>query len=192
MILSESMAKKIFGETEPMGQRVQRSNDGDRESDCVITGIIKDLPQNSHFHTNFIMPLAYTWGNQAEWKQDFLLTYVSLQNGVDPLKVSERINGMYQKLGERFPEVKGTRSFFQPITSIHLSSNLKDELEANGNKVLVYATAFIGLIIVVLAWINYVNLETARFVARAREVGLRRIIGSDKSDLAVQFLVEYF
>jgi len=138
------------------------------------------------------MPLAYTWGNQAEWKQDFLLTYVSLQNGVDPLKVSERINGMYQKLGERFPEVKGTRSFFQPITSIHLSSNLKDELEANGNKVLVYATAFIGLIIVVLAWINYVNLETARFVARAREVGVRRIIGSDKSDLAIQFLVEYF
>jgi putative ABC transport system permease protein len=182
----------IFGEAEPLGQRIQRPNDSDQESDFVITGIIKDLPENSHFHANFITPLVYTWGNQDEWKQDFLLTYISLQKGVDPLKVSERVNLMCQKLSEKFPEIRGTQSFLQPITSIHLSSNLKDELEANGSRLQVYVAGFIGLIILVIAWINYINLETARFVTRAREVGVRRIIGSSKTDLAFQFLVEYF
>ena len=69
---------------------------------------------------------------------------------------------------------------------------MTDEIEANGSKGLVYIASAIGLIILIIAWINYVNLETARFAARAREVSVRRIIGSAKSDLALQFLIEYF
>jgi putative ABC transport system permease protein len=192
MVLSESMAKKIFGDAEPMGQRLQRPNDADRESDCVITGIFKDIPQNSHFHANFIVPLEYIWANQDEWKQDFLLTYFSFEKGGDPVLTNNRLNRLYRKLEKKNPEVKGAKPFLQPITSIHLSSHLRDELESNESKLLVYVASFIGVIILVIAWINYINLETARFVMRAREVGVRRIIGSGKSDLALQFLVEYF
>ncbi len=192
MVLSESMAKKIFGDTEPLGQRIQRPNDGDQESDCVVTGIIRDLPQNSHFHANFIVPLEYIWEFQTEWKQDFLLTYVSFEKGSDPELFNDRLNQLYRKLEIKYPEVKETKSFLQPLISIHLSSNMRDELEVNGNKNLVYLASLIGLIILVIAWINYVNLETARFATRAREVSVRRIIGSAKSDLALQFFIEYF
>lgn len=192
MVLSESMARKIFGDEEPLGQHIQMPNDGDRESECVITGVIKDLPPNSHMHANFIVPLVYDWKQQTEWSQDFLHTYISLGKEADPKLFNDRLNEVYRKMESENPEIKGTKNFLQPITSIHLSSQLPDELEVNGSKNLVYIASAIALIILIIAWINYVNLETARFVTRAREVSVRRIIGSTKSDLALQFLVEYF
>lgn len=192
MVLSESMAKKIFSGAEPLGQHIQLPDDDTGERDFVITGVIKDIPQNSHFHANFIVPLKDSWRNADEWKRGFLLTYITLEKGSDPSLITDRLNQLYRKLENKNPEVIGTRPFLQAITSIHLSSDLKDELEANGSKTLVFGMSFIGLIILVIAWINYVNLETARFVTRAREVGVRRIIGSGKADLALQFLTEYF
>ena len=192
MVLSETMARKIFGDEEPLGKHIQMPNDGDRESECVITGIIKDLPQNSHFHTNFIVPLAYNWNEGKEWKESFIHTYVLLAEGTPSEQFNEHLNQMYRNMERIHPEIKGTENLFQPITSIHLFSNLENELETNGSLSLVFIAILIGLIILVIAWINYVNLETARFVARAREVSVRRIIGSAKSDLALQFLIEYF
>jgi hypothetical protein len=76
MVLSESMARKIFGEEDPMGQHVQMPNDGGRESDCIVTGIIKDFPANSHLHANFVVPLYYDWSQQTECSQDFINTYI--------------------------------------------------------------------------------------------------------------------
>lgn len=192
IILSESMARKIFGDNDPMGQLIQMPNDGDRETDCVVTGIIKDFPTNSHLHANFIVPLDYNWSQQSEWSQDFLHTYISLKDKADPKQFSDHLNQVYRKMELVNPEVKGAKSFLQPITSIHLTSKMHDEMEVNGSLNLVYIASAIGLIILIIAWINYVNLETARFAARAREVSVRRIIGSAKSDLAIQFLIEYF
>jgi putative ABC transport system permease protein len=192
MVLSESMARKIFGEEEPLGQHVQMPNDGGRESDCLITGIIKDFPANSHLHANFVVPLTYDWSQQTEWSQDFMHTYISLKEGADPKQFSDHLDRVYRKLETQSPDVKGTKNFLQPIASIHLTSQMPDEMEVNGSQNLVYIAFAIGLIILIIAWINYVNLETARFAARAREVSVRRIIGSAKSDLALQFLIEYF
>ena len=192
MVLSESMARKIFGDDEPLGQSIQMPNDGGRESECVITGVIKDLPQNSHFHANFIVPLSYDWSQYTEWSQDYLHTYISLVEGTTPKQFSDHLDQVYRKMEVTHPEIKGTKNIVQPITSIHLFSNLESELEVNGSLNLVYIAAAIGLIILIIAWINYVNLETARFASRAREVSVRRIIGSAKSDLALQFLIEYF
>jgi putative ABC transport system permease protein len=191
IVLSEKMAKKVFGNEDPMGQHLQFSNDGGRPPEYVVTGIIRDIPQNSHFHTNFIVPLDYRWGDHNEWRQDALMTYVSLSATADTKQLTQRMNQLLAGLGELYHEVKGTKVLLQPITSIHLDSQLQDELEVNGDRDLVYLAGFIALIILVIAWINYVNLETARFVTRAREVGVRRVIGSGRTDLVVQFLVEY-
>jgi putative ABC transport system permease protein len=191
MVLSESMAKKVFGDMEPMGQHIQRPNDSGTESEYVVSGIIRDIPQNSHFHTNFVTPLEYRWGNQNEWKQDALMTYISLVDGVSLIQLSDRLERLYNSLGKLYAEVKDTKALLQPLTSIHLDSHLQGELEVNGSRELVYLASLIALVIMVIAWINYVNLETARFVTRAREVGIRRVIGSGKSDLFLQFLIEY-
>lgn len=192
IVLSESMARKIFGNEEPIGQLIQMPNDGNNESDRVVTGIIKDFPSNSHLHAHFIVPLVYNWSQQSEWSQDFLHTYISLKAETDPAQFVDRLNQIYQQLKVQHADMKGAKNFLQPITSIHLGSQLPDEIEVNGNLNLVYIAFAIGLIILIIAWINYVNLETARFATRAREVGVRRIIGSARSDLAFQFLVEYF
>lgn len=192
MVLTQSMAQKIFGDDEPIGQVLQMPGDGDRETDVVVTGIVKDFPDNSHVHANFIVPLKYDWSHRTEWSQDFLHTYISLKAGINPQQFTDRLNQLYRTLEPLNPEVRGAKNFLQPITSIHLTSQMPDEIEVNGSQDLVYIAVAIGLIILIIAWINYVNLETARFAARAREVSVRRIIGSGKLDLALQFLVEYF
>jgi putative ABC transport system permease protein len=192
MVVSQSMAKKIFGDEEPVGQHIQMPNDGGGESERVITGVFKDFPSNSHMHANFIVPLEPPMKDGDEWSQAFLHTYISLKQGHHPEVVSNRLNQLYQKMAGKYPEMKEAKSFLQPVVSIHLSSQMQDELEVNGSKSLVYIALAIALVILVIAWINYINLETARFATRAREVSVRRIIGSSKSDLALQFLVEYF
>lgn len=192
MVLTQSMAKKIFGDEEPMGQLLQMPDDSEGDKNFVVTGIVKDFPVNSHFHANFIIPLGSDWSNLEDWKDSFIYTYVKLEKGIDSEQFTDRLNLVYRKLATLNPEVNETMNFLQPITAIHLNSQLQDEIEVNGSRNLVYITLAIGLIILIIAWINYVNLETARFATRAREVSVRRIIGSAKSDLALQFLVEYF
>lgn len=191
VVLSQSMAKKVFGDADPIGQRLQRPDDGYGETDCVVTGVLMDVPANSHFHANFIVPLQYRWPNPDPWMDASLMTYITLNKQNDPESVDDRLNTLYRRIETVHPEVMGAHSFLQPVTSIHLSSHLKDELESNGSKSLVFVAALIALVILVIGWINYINLETARFLLRGREVGVRRVIGSGKSDLAIQFLIEY-
>lgn len=191
VVLSQSMAKKVFGDTDPIGQRLQRPDDGNGETDCVVTGVLMDIPANSHFHANFIVPLQYRWPNPDPWMDASLMTYITLDKQHDHEPVNDRLNALYRRIEKIYPEVIGAHAFLQPVTSIHLSSRLKDELESNGSKTLVFVASLIALGILVIGWINYINLETARFLLRAREVGVRRIIGSGKSDLAIQFIIEY-
>src|SRR5689334_9901682 len=128
VVLSESMARKIFGEEEPMGQHIQMPDDGDRESECVITGIIKDLPVNSHLHANFVVPLTLAWGQQNEWSQDFLHTYIALENSSNAMAFKDRLDRVYRRKELQYPEIKGAINLLQPITSIHLTSHMTDEI----------------------------------------------------------------
>jgi putative ABC transport system permease protein len=189
VVLSESMARKIFGQDDPIGRHIDRPNDAGDVQEWVVTGILKDIPLNAHFHANFVV--RGNWFRDDQWKTDFLLSYIVLEPGSDPSRVTSRLNQLLRKIERTNPEVKDAKMFLQPLTSIHLSSDLQGELEMNGSQTLLYGMTFIGLVVLIMAWINYINLQTARFVARAREVGVRRIIGSGKSDLALQFLIEY-
>ena len=192
LVISESMAKKLFGHSDPMGQRIDNLNENGDGSDYVVTGILKDIPENAHFHANFIGVVIFEeWGNLDSW-EGFLYTYITLPKETDLSVVARQLDHLNEKLEKADPKTKGAKVILQPVTNIHLYSQLNDELEAGGNKNLIYILFFIGVIILVIAWINYINIETARFITRAREVGIRRIIGSGKGDLAMQFLIEYF
>jgi putative ABC transport system permease protein len=191
LVISESIAKKIFGSADPMGQRIDRI-DENGDAPYVVTGILKDLPENSHFHARFVGKLEEVWPDLQPWSASLIFNYVTLPNETDPLSVADQVNTRMRKVEKAYPQTKGTEIFLQPVTDVHLRSHLKDEFEPNGNEGLIFIMMGIAIVILVIAWINYVNIETARFLTRAKEVGVRRIIGSAKADLATQFLIEYF
>ncbi len=191
LLISESVAKKLFGLEDPIGKHIERIDDHATNSDFVITGVLKDIPDNSHLHASFVSYIDYSWSDITDWKSSGLSTYITLSEGTDPKYIEDRLNAILRKLKTDHPDIIGAKVFLQPVTEIHLQSNLKDEIEPNGNIFLVYALALIGLIILVIAWINYINLETARFTSRIKEIGIRRIVGSAKYQLLVQFLIEY-
>ncbi len=194
LVISEKMAKKLFGNIDPIGKRIENKSPSYADvSDFLVTGVMKDMAENSHFHMNFaalIHKSEVTIPNY--WNGPKLYTYLTVRSETDPNRIAGRLNLLIRNLEKENPKTKGTQVFLQPISDIHLHSDLHDELENNGSEILVYILSAIGIIILVLAWINYVNLETGRFITRTKEVGIRRIIGSGKSDLALQFLVEYF
>lgn len=193
VILSESFAKKVFGNENPIGQTLDRIDDHANGSNYTVRGILKDIPSNSHLHVSIIEHINDTWPeSEVElWGEGRLSTYVTLSKAVQSDLIEAKLNTLLEAIANKNELVKGTKVFLQPITEIHLSSKCQDELEPNGNKSLLYLLGGIGLIILLIAWINYVNLETSRFVMRIREFGIRRIIGSRKSNLIIQFLSEY-
>ena len=191
LVISESIAKKVFGDIDPIGKIIDNVNEVKEGDHFIVTGILKDIPENAHFHAKFVgvVDLA-EWGNYQPWNW-FFYTYVTIPVSVTAATIEGRLKSVNKKLESLRAETKGARIILQPITDIHLKSNLIDELESNGNTTLLYVLGGIAFLVLMAAWINYVNLETARFTLRAREVGIRRIVGSTKGDLAVQFMVEY-
>ena len=183
LVISEKVAQKVFGREDPIGKQIS--------NDHMITGVMKDFPENSHFHADFVSRAEKEWdATQAIWKGDpDFYTYVTIDPGADVALLEAKMNAILRKV---HPELKGVAMAIQPVTSIHLQSHLQSELEANGSQVLVYLLITIGIVILIIAWINYANIETSRFISRIREVGIRRVIGSGKTELATQFLVEYF
>ena len=193
IMLSETKAKKIFGQEDPINKRLTRMDDDGDDVGYIVTGIFKDIPENAHFHADFIAYEDEDWAlSENYWSVPHMYTYITLRNNEDRFLVEQRLNALMKRVESTYPTTKGTQVFLQPIRNIHLRSDLKDELEANGSITLVYILSLIGFIILVIAWINYVNFETARFTTRAKEIGIRRIVGSDKRALAMQFLAEYF
>lgn len=193
LILSESLAKKIFGNENPIGQTLDRIDDHTDGSNYTVRGILKDIPSNSHFHVSIIEHIYGSWpeSDVELWGEGRLSTYVTFSKDVQPDLIEAKLNDLLRMLEPENVFLKDTKVFLQPMTDIHLSSKCQDELEANGNKSLLYVLSAIGLIILLMAWINYVNLETSRFVLRIKEFGIRRIIGSKKSNLIIQFFSEY-
>lgn len=194
IVLSEKMATKIFGTDDPIGKRIENGSHSFSDVDnFVVTGIMKDLPSNAHFHVNFIAQNSHAeeWDQSAFWNRPRMYTYLRLSETANPQSVADHLNRIIDDLETENPLIEGTHVMLQHVSDIHLDSHLPDELETNGSRTLVIFLSLIGTIILVLAWINYINIETARFVTRMKEVSIRRIIGSSKKDLALQFLTGY-
>ncbi|HAF29679.1 MAG TPA: hypothetical protein DCG75_11595 [Bacteroidales bacterium] len=201
ILLTESAANKYFGSTDIVGRALNIENE-----EYLIQGIIKDCPSNSHFHYNILLSaVSAPFANYETWmSNDFSYNYVLLEEGVDAQKMIEKMLDVAIKyvgpemesvFGVSFDEFikSGDNSFrylLQPITDIHLKSHTTYEIEPNSNIVYVYTFSIIAIFILFVAIINFMNLSTARSATRAKEVGIRKVVGAFRISLFKQFLFE--
>jgi putative ABC transport system permease protein len=190
MVISRRLALKMFGTTDAIGKSAS-SLDRKRE-EIIITGIMEDIPGNSHFDLDIVRPWEEGWKPSEEfyWTGSWW-TYVTMRKGTSIPDFENRLNEALAKDQQDNPKYKGVSMSLQRITDIHLNSHLKGEIKLNGSRSTVFIMSGTFLIILIIAWINYINLETARFITRLKEVGLRRIVGSSKKELVIQFLVQF-
>lgn len=190
-VVEEQTAKKYFGNEDPIGKRIRFGNQEDYE----ITGVMRS-PENSHLKFTFLFSyptLTRIIGNDFEeaWGWYDFYNYVLLKPGSDPKALEAKFPEFIKKYGGEDDAGK-TVFRLQHLPDIHLYSNLIQEARVNGNGRSVYFLMVIASIILVIAWVNYVNLATARATERAKEVGVRKSIGAAKSQLMLQFLSESF
>ncbi|MFC1724974.1 ABC transporter permease [candidate division KSB1 bacterium] len=187
VVLTEETAFKIFGKADPVGKIVKLNQD----KDFVVTGVIKNVPVNSHFHFDFVVPIDSrfdSYGSEfTHWRDITGWSYVLLEKGADIKEVEKKIPAIVkQQVGEDYRE----EFFFQKLTDIHLKSNLRTEIETNGDITYVYLFSVTALLILIIACINFMNLSTARSAVRMKEVGLRKVLGANRRNLIRQFLGE--
>jgi putative ABC transport system permease protein len=200
IVISKAFAKKYFGTGDAMGKTLAI---GTRGAGYKVTGIIDKVPGNSHFHFDAFLSLSTfhivneTWGNIGFY------TYLLLNKNADVKKLEAEFPALVAKnvvpevqhdMGVSLAEAQKAVNTFvfslQPLTDIHLSSNTKYELEPNGDIQYVYIFSALAIFILLLACVNFTNLSTARAAKRAREVGIRKVLGSVKKQLIFQFLSE--
>ena len=206
IVLTETAANKIFGYTGPGDNRCigQSLEFGNEKWVCNITGIVEDPPSNSHFHFSMILSMeTWDYSRNSVWVSNSLITYIKLGEDTDPDLVESQIPELVKKhigpqaqqyLGisfEEFLEKGGAYGFYlQPLTEIHFTSDPDLQLEPGGNMKTIYLLIGIVIFIVIIACINFMNLSTARYSGRAKEVGVRKSLGSTAGRLRAQFLTE--
>ncbi|HEX9512060.1 MAG TPA: ABC transporter permease [Puia sp.] len=201
IVITEKMARKYFNGTDVIG-RTLVVNDS---LNYKVTGVIKDIPSQSHFNFDFFRPMSELSDSRAtdEWLSNNFNTYVVLKKGVDPKKFEAKLGSMVTKyvaplvraaVNQSMADFEKTGNhisfFVTPLTSIHLHSNKVAELDANGNIQYVYIFSAIAIFILLIACVNFMNLSTARSSNRAKEVGVRKVLGSLRGHLITQFMAE--
>jgi len=204
ILLSESMARKYFGNEDPLGKRLKTQGNGSLGT-CEVTGVFREFPANSHLilhhlvsystidknnraHGDSTSPSETAWG----W-YDFYV-YLQLKPGASWKALEAKLpafSDRHMNSGE-WQKKNNVRSelYLIPLPDIHLYSNYNQEAEVNGNGKAVGFLFLIAFLIIAIAWINYTNLATARSLERAKEVGLRKVLGAIRGDLILQFLTE--
>lgn len=205
LILTESMARKYFGNEDPLGKTLT-VRESDYTKSLEVAGIMKDFPSNSHLTINHLVSYATLTSIQRDVYQDTsnatetnfgwydFYTYLQLKPGTDVKQFEAKLPGYCDKYvnnreWEKANNVRNVLSLI-PLKDIHLYSNYNQEAEVNGNGQAVEFLFLIGLLIIGIAWFNYINLSTARSVERAKEVGIRKVLGAERSGLIRQFLTE--
>jgi ABC-type antimicrobial peptide transport system permease subunit len=192
IVISESTAKALFGNEDPMGKTVHYNND----VALKVTGVLKDVPANSTFKFDFLTPFATLesggWVHDAvtEWNQDGFRVYVSLRPHVTYAQVEPQISMLVKKYAPSLYQTLHQEVIMQPLKDWHLFSEYKNGVEAGGLIEYVRIFIIIGILVLVIACINFMNLSTAYSEKRAMEVGIRKVMGSTRSWLVIQFLME--
>lgn len=193
LVLTERKAKALFGNKNPIGQQLILNNN--EENAYTVTGVLADLPDNTHFQFDYVLAMSSNEASQQDnWGFNNFLTYAELAPGSDPKAVEAKIKDMFMTRHDSFREMMeaGNRiePILQPVRDVHLHSSNIGGYWQHGNFQYIYLFGGVALFILLLAGINFVNLSTARSSLRALETGMRRILGSMRRQLMVQFLVE--
>lgn len=200
LVLDQTTSQKIFGDINPVGEVLVLDN----RTDYEVAGVYEDIPENTHFHHNILLSMSsFGWTNNQNWLSTNFNTYVKLKEGIQGSDLEAKFPEMVQTycapLIEQFLNMNmeefrnsGNAVGFSlfPLQEIHLKSNKESDLEANGDLKYVYIFSAVGLFILVLACINFMNLATARSANRAKEVGVRKAMGARKKQLINQFVSE--
>lgn len=196
IVITQSVAKKFFGDVDPIG-KILTAEFGD----LTVTGVIRDVPKSSHFHFNVAFPLRQWWRSIDESRGAFAVySYVRLKNSTTPAEFQEKnLKDWYNRYGyvnaEGQPETASGPAvtlLVKPIKDIHLQSHAEKEFEPNGQIQVVYIFIGVGLFLILLATINYVNLSNAIAIKRAKEVAIRKTIGASQQRLFISFVLESY
>ncbi|MEQ8924523.1 MAG: FtsX-like permease family protein [Fulvivirga sp.] len=198
VLLSESTANKYFGSEDAVGKQLTINN-GDNL--LVVEGVFEDVPVNSHFHFDFLISYVtlkaispdspyYTWADFGHFN------YIKLQSGSDPIALQGQLmNWAKEKVAVSAEDLqraldRGDHFKLQPLIDIHLQSNLRWELEANGNMGYVLIMTAAAILILIIACVNFMNLTTAKSTQRSLEIGVRKSLGAQRQQLRTQYLTE--
>lgn len=189
IVLTREMSKKYFGNESPLGKSIEI---GSREFE--VTGVMENIPDNSHFTYDFFASMITRsgWSELSDdtWKSASFYTYLVLDERAKAADLKQKVNSFIK---ENFSDNEFAASLniaLQPLTDIHLYSDTSNEIASQGDIRYVLAASAIALLILIIACINYMNLATARSARRSREVGIRKVLGSDRSSLIGQFYGE--
>lgn len=196
MVISKSLGRKYFGDENPIGKTLRNRG----RTDYLITGVFEDFPEQSHLRIDALLSLA-TYAKlsgfadeaaMTEWLWDGFLTYVRLRDGASPKALEEKLPAFVEKMaGAELKQYNaGMHFYFVPVGDIHLDSDFIGEFKANGDRDTVYFLSIVAVFVLLIAWINYINLTTAKSIERAREVGVRKVMGGFRRQLVQQFLTE--
>ena len=200
MVVSKAFAEKYFGHENAVGKSLSV---GTHEDLYKVTGVYNEVPENSHFHFDAFLSLTSWHLTRQTWSNLGFYTYLLLNKNTDPKQLEKKfpqlvaehvVPEIQHDMGVSLAEAQKSINTFvfslQPLTDIHLYSHTKYELEPNGDIQYVYIFSALALFILLPACVNFTNLSTARAAKRAREVGMRKVMGSLKKNLVIQFLSE--
>jgi len=201
VVISQGMAKKYFGRVNVLGKFLTIK---DSNTPLKVTGVMENIPSNSHFHFDLFTSMAsFGPASSTSWMESEFFTYLLLQDGSDYKELESKLPAVFEKYaGPQFPAAFGMGYaefqkagnaiglFLQPLTDIHLHSDFAYDLSSPGDIRYIYIFGSIAVFMLIIASINFMNLSTAGASKRAREVGVRKVLGSGRQALAYQFLIE--
>lgn len=195
LVISESTAKKYFGDENPVG-KILNVIPGGAEVPMVVRGVVKDVPENAHLKFDILVSyesaVKYMGSTYDDFGGNNEFIYLLANKPLNEESFKKRLNKVYfEKVGGTFEE-RGDSLDVQALTDIHLYSDKTFEADVNGNASIVNILLVVAGFVLVIAWVNYINLSTARAMERGKEVGVRKVLGSTKNALITQFLMESF
>jgi putative ABC transport system permease protein len=189
IVLTEKTAKSLFGDDEAVGKVIKLDN----KDNFTVTGVLKDLPANSRFNFDCLLPwsvIKYEKGQDLGWNDNSILTFVMLKKNASYASASLKIKGLKQKYSDEAKKMSW-ELFLYPMERWHLYSSFTNGVEDNnGRSGFVRLFSIIAAFILLIACINFMNLSTARSEKRAKEVGIRKVVGAQKGSLILQFIGE--
>ena len=201
VVITESAAHKYFGEEDPVGKLLQVNN----KTSFQVTGVMKDIPRHSHLHFDFLFSFAsMEQQHKDNWLIPFMFTYILVPDKIAAKNIEPKLTAFaVQHMNPQIKEALGIsfeqllkkdnqqyRLYLQGLTDIHLRSNLKVELEPNGDIKNIYIFGIVAFLVLLLACINFINLFTAMAASRTKEISVRKMIGATHKQLIKQFLLE--
>jgi putative ABC transport system permease protein len=194
IIISKSLSQKYFGNESPVNKVITLANDYGKHA-YEIKGVFKDIPSNSHIKFDLLISYKTLIAQKGEaafyWGWNAFNTYLLLAPNIDPKALEAKFKETVEK-NKNYEDSYKRVYLLQPLKYIHLHSNLRYEPEVNGSADTVSFLSIIAVFVLLLAWINYINLSTCRSLTRAKEVGIRKVLGSSRIQLIKQFMIESF